>query len=125
MLNHSLDPGSTTILETAKLSDPNIDFSTFWARLEMEMGSEDPEEIRGKWHALRLKHQGTLRLNDWRTFVGEFFRLKVLVEGNEEEAKAILMRVLPVEFRRKVLQEEDKKAQGRLVVSGLGSLTEH
>ena len=52
-------------------------------------------------------------------FIGEFLRLKALVQANEEEAKAILMRILPIEFRKKVLQEEDRKTQNTLVLSGL------
>ena len=83
------------------------------------MGSDDVEEMRSKWHALRLRHQGSLRLADWRIFIGEFLRLKALVQGNEEEAKAILMRILPIEFRKKLLQEEDRKTQNTLVLSGL------
>ena len=83
------------------ISNPELEFSAFWARLEIEMGSDDPEEIRSKWHALRPRHQGTLRLADWRNFMGEFLRLRALIEGNEEEAKAILMRALPIEFRKK------------------------
>ena len=64
VLRHSLDQGSQAILETALLSNPGLEFSAFWARLELEMGSDDVEEMRSKWHALRLRHQGSLRLAD-------------------------------------------------------------
>ena len=37
----------------------------------------------------------------------------------QQEAKTILMRILPIEFRKKVLQEEDRKTQNTLVLSGL------
>ena len=73
------------------------------------MGSDDVEEMRSKWHALRLPHQGSLRLADWRIFIGVGLCLKALVQGNEEEAKAILMRILPIEFRKKVLQGRTEK----------------
>ena len=89
------------MLETALLTNPDLAFTEFWARLELEMGSEDAEELRGKWYALKLKHQGSLRLADWRNFVGEFFRLKALVGGNEDEARTILMQNIPIEFRKK------------------------
>ena len=87
------------------------------------MGSEDGEELRTKWHGLKLRHQGALRLTDWRSFAAEFFRLKALVGGTEEEGKAILMRILPIEFRKKILQEEDRRTQNDLVIHGLGDLT--
>ena len=123
VLRQSLDPGSQAILETTLLSNPDVEFTAFWARLEMEMGSEDVEELRTKWHALRLKHQGSLKLADWRNFIGEFLRLKALIGGNEDEAKAILMRVLPIEFRKKILQEEDRKTQNQLVLDGLADFS--
>ena len=117
-----LDPGSNSILEATLISNQNLEFSAFWARLEIEMGSDDPEELRVKWYTLKPRHQGTLRLADWRIFMGEFLRLKTLIDGNEEEAKAILMRALPIEFRKKILQEEDKKTQDRLALTGVGML---
>ena len=49
-------------------------------------------------------------------------RLRALIEGDEEEAKAILMRALPIEYRKKILQEEDKRTQDRLVLTGVGML---
>lgn len=120
VLRNYLDEGSIANLETTLLSNPDLEFSAFWAKLEIEMGGDDREEARAKWHNLKLRHQGSVRLADWRNFIGEFLRLKILVDGSEDEAKSLLMRILPIEFRKKVLQEEDKRGHNELQLLGLG-----
>ena len=111
-----LDSGSVAILDAELLKNPTLEFSHFWTKLELEMGVEDTDELREKWYALRLKHQGDLKLQEWRKFFAEFCRLMVLIEATEDEAKPLLMQALPTEYRRMVLLEEDKKAQDQLVL---------
>ena len=68
-----------------------------------------------------MRHAGTLKLRDWRSFSAPFFKLMAMVEdATEEEAERLMLKALPVEWRRKVEIEVSKRnREGLMVVEGL------
>lgn len=101
--------------------DPDIGYEEFLATLDLEFGSDNVANLRAKWYNLRLRHQGTLKFGDWRTFSHQFLKLMVMVgDASEEEAERLLLKALPIEWRKKVEVEVDKRNRdGVLVIEGL------
>jgi hypothetical protein len=105
-----LDDASVHKLEAEQMVDPDVGYEEFLATLDLEFGGDNVAGLRAKWYGLRLRHQGSVRLSDWRSFSSLFHKLRVMVgDATEEEAERLLLRALPVEWRKKVEIEVDKR----------------
>ena len=118
-----LDEASLDKLEAEQIADPDVGYDEFFALVDLEFGGDNVANLRSKWYGLRLKHQGSVRISDWRRFSALFFKLMAMVgDATEEEAERLLLRALPVEWRRKVEVEVDKRNNdGLLILEGLPS----
>jgi hypothetical protein len=116
-----LDDASVHKLEAEQLLDVDISYDEFLAMLDLEFGGDNVANLRSKWYSLRLKHAGSLRLSDWRSFNNLFQKLMAMVgDATEEEAERLLLKALPVEWRKKIEVEVEKRnREGLLVIEGL------
>ena len=116
-----LDDASVEKLEGEQFGDPDMTYEEFFATMDLEFGGEDHTNLRSKWYNLRVRHSGSLKLRDWRSFSAPFFKLMAMVEdATEEEAERLMLKALPVEWRRKVEIEVSKRnREGQMVVEGL------
>jgi hypothetical protein len=103
-----LDDASVHKLEAEQMVDLDIGYEEFLATLDLGFGSDNVANLRARWYNLRLRHQGSLRFGDWRSFSYQFLNLMVLVgDATEEEAERLLLKALPIEWRKKVETEVD------------------
>ena len=116
-----IDDASVERLEGEQFKDPDMTYEEFFASMDLEFGGEDHANLRAKWYNLRIRHAGTVKLWDWRGFSAPFFKLMAMVEdATEEEAERLMLKALPVEWRRKVEIEVSKRNQdGLMVLEGL------
>jgi hypothetical protein len=116
-----VDDASVEKLEGEQFRDPDLSYEEFFATMDLEFGGEDHTNLRSKWYSLRVRHAGSLKLRDWRSFIAPFFKLMAMVEdATEEEAERLMLKALPVEWRRKVEIEVSKRnREGLMVVEGL------
>ena len=68
-----VDEASIDKLEAEQFLEPDTGYEELLAVLDLEFGSDNVTSLRSKWYSLRLKHQGTVRMSDWRRFSGLFF----------------------------------------------------
>jgi uncharacterized membrane protein YgcG len=116
-----VDDASVEKLEGEQFRDADLTYEEFFATMDLEFGGEDHANMRAKWYNLRVRHAGSLKLRDWRSFSAPFFKLMAMVEdATEEEAERLMLKALPVEWRRKVEIEVSKRnREGQMVVEGL------
>ena len=116
-----IDDASVEKLEGELFRDADMSYEEFFATMDLEFGGEDHTNLRSKWYNLRVRHSGTLKLKDWRSFSAPFFKLMAMVEdATEEEAERLMLKALPVEWRRKVEMEVSKRNRdGHMVIDGL------
>ena len=116
-----LDEASVNKLEAEQMVDPDVGYDEFVATLDLEFGGENASNLRSKWYGLRLHHKGAVRLSDWRTFSSQFIKLMVMLgDPNEEEAERLFLRGVPVEWKKKVEDEVEKRnREGILILEGL------
>ena len=123
LLRHYLDAATADQLDAELFRDPQVEYADFWVKVDLEFGGDSGESNRAQWTSLRLRHDGSLKLKDWRSFSQRFLKLMRMVpDASEEEASRLMWNVLPVEWRRRIATEAEKKAGDKvLVVEGLAS----
>ena len=116
-----LDDASVNKLETEQMEDPDVGYEEFLATLDLEFGGDNVSSLRSKWYGLKLRHQGRLRISDWRNFYAQFGKIRRMVgDATEEEAERLLVKALPDEWTRKVEEEvERRNREGALLIEGL------
>ena len=127
LLRHYLDAATADGLDAELFRDPQVEYADFWVKVDLEFGGDSGESKRAQWMSLRLRHDGSLKLKDWRNFSQKFLKLMRMVpDASEEEASRLMWNVLPVEWRRRIATQAEKKAGDQvLVVEGLaGTLLE-
>ena len=127
LLKHYLDSATADELDAELFKNPHLEYEDFWVKVDLEFGGDSGESKRAQWTTLRLKHDGRLKLRDWRNFSQKFLKLmKMVPDAQEDEAARLMWRAVPMEFKTRIAADADKKNRDKvLVMEGLPvSLTE-
>ena len=108
-----------TILRT-----PSLTFTDVWEELVKLFRIDNPVHWRRRWGNVQLSRSGEdIKIQDWIFFESNFEVAKSRVQDwTEQEEVDLLMKQLPMGWRRKVLQREAKEAESRNVVKMMGKL---
>ena len=93
----------------------------FLVTLDLEFGGDIVTSLRTKWYGLRLKHQGSLRMSDWRNFTSQFQKLMRMVgDATDEEAERLFLRALTFQYQKRIEAEVEKQNRDKkLIIEGL------
>ena len=107
----------STILRT-----PSLSFMDVWEELTKLFRIDNPVHWRRKWGNVQLTRSGEdIKIQDWIFFESNFEVAKARVQDwTEQEEVDLLMKQLPMGWRRKVLQREASEAESRHVVKMMG-----
>lgn len=121
LLRHYLDPATADELDAELIKNPLLDFEDFWVKIDLEFGGDSGESKRAQWTSLRLRHDGSLKWKDWRTFSQKFFKfMRMVPDAQEDEASRLMWACIPIEWRTRILGEAEKKSGDKnLVLEGL------
>ena len=108
--SQTLDSTDQLLLENMSEKNPNITFGEVWDYLSSLYNRDTQAQLRMAWENVRLQ-EGALTLEKWLNFQREFqLKRDRVEERTPQEEYKLLMRSLPKEWQKKVLEEEAKRA---------------
>jgi hypothetical protein len=117
LLRNNVDAATSMVLDAEVEANPEITYDVIWARLDLELGGEDREQLRRKFRALRLQTRGKLAEREWREYYATLRGLAIqLGDIPEVELGRQMVEALGHGWQRRIAQEEDKRRDHAAVV---------
>ena len=114
--SQTLDSTDQLLLENMSEKNPNITFGEVWDYLSSLYDRDTQAQLRMAWENVRLQ-EGALTLEKWLNFQREFqLKRDRVEERTPQEEYKLLMRSLPKEWQKKVLEEEAKRGKHQWLV---------
>ena len=113
-----LDEADKTMMQRMKEQDRGITFANFFAHLRRLYASDPSIQNRRAWEALKLEHpQIHATLAHWNVYKENYLLLRNRVEDrNEGEEYKLLMEQFPLEWKRLIVLEENKRKKNQWVI---------
>ena len=122
LLRNAMNESAALLIDQELESNPDVEYETYWASLDLEFGAEDKEVQRRRLKRLRLNTRGKVTEKEWRDYFVAVTTLAAQVgEVSDAELGRMMMDAVPVNpWRRKLATEEDKKNDaGNLILEGI------